>query len=116
MTLTTEARGPIAEAAPCGLSNHYLEIQAICDALGHAAQLEMANAIERGDDLAREHAYGRWLGVRGILRALEGRMDEWSPTEREMMLRIDWTRPQFRFPGIERFEVPTVEPGSGDGA
>jgi hypothetical protein len=30
-----------------------------------------------------------------------------------MLHRIDWGREQFRFPGIEAFDVPTVEPGSG---
>ena len=53
----------------CSLPTHYPELQALCDALGHAAQLEMAEAIERGDDVSRERAYGKWLGARGILRA-----------------------------------------------
>ena len=59
----TWERGPA-----CGLPAHYLELQALCDALGHAAQQEMAEAIERGDAVSRERAYGKWLGVRGILR------------------------------------------------
>ena len=96
-----------------GLSEHYLELQALCDALGHAAQLEMAEAIERGDVVARERAYGKWLGVRGILRAVEGRMDEWTPLELRMLERIDRERQQFRFPGIEQFEAVTLtEPGA----
>ena len=30
-----------------------------------------------------------------------------------MLERIDWTREQFRFPGIEAFDVPVSEPGAG---
>jgi hypothetical protein len=97
----------------CGLPAHYLELQALCDALGHAAQSEMALAIEVGDEVARERAYGKWLGVRGILRAIEARTDEWTPTESEMLARIDWDRPQFRFPGLEVFEAAApTEPGA----
>ena len=99
----------------CLLPAHYTELQALCDALGYAAQQEMAEAIERGDSLAREAAYGKWLGVRGLLRALEVREDEWTPVERAMLARIDWARRQFRFPGIEAFDVPLREPG-GNGA
>ncbi len=98
----------------CGLPAHYRELQALCDALGHAAQQEMASAIESGDDLARERAYGKWLGVRGILRAIEARSDEWTPVEAEMLARIDWSRDQFRFPGLELFEAAAPsEPGAG---
>jgi hypothetical protein len=28
-----------------------------------------------------------------------------------MLERIDWQREQFRFPGIEAFEVPQTQPG-----
>jgi len=28
-----------------------------------------------------------------------------------MLERIDWEREQFRFPGIEAFDVPLTEPG-----
>src|SRR5690242_9193607 len=115
MTGLTEAfgsrqfeRGPL-----CGLPAHYSELQAVCDALGHAAQLEMAEAIERDDEVARERAYGKWLGIRGMLRAVEARPDEWTATERSMLERIDWSRNQFRFPGIETFEAVTLtEPGA----
>lgn len=101
-------RGP-----ECGLPAHYPELQAVCDALGHAAQQEMADAIERGDDVARERAYGKWLGIRGMLRAVEARSDEWTPLERALLERIDWSRNQFRFPGIEAFEdVALTEPGA----
>ena len=101
-------RGP-----QCGLPAHYPELQAVCDALGHAAQQEMADAIERGDDVARERAYGKWLGIRGMLRAVEARSDEWTPLERALLERIDWSRNQFRFPGIEAFEdVALTEPGA----
>jgi hypothetical protein len=97
----------------CGLPAHYLELQAICDALAHAAQAEMADAIERGDDIGRERAYGKWLGIRGMLRAVEARSDEWTPLEWTMLERIDWARGQFRFPGIEAFEnVDLTEPGA----
>ena len=97
----------------CSLPTHYPELQALCDALGHAAQLEMAEAIERGDDVARERAYGKWLGVRGILRAVEARADEWTLLEWRMLERIDWQRNQFRFPGIESFETAELtEPGA----
>jgi hypothetical protein len=96
----------------CLLPAHYTEIQAICDALSYAAQQEMAEAIEQGDTLGRERAYGKWLGLRGILRAIEARQDEWTPAERAMLARIDWTREQFRFPGLEAFEVPSSEPGA----
>src|SRR5689334_8874612 len=84
----------------CGLPAHYLELQAVCDALAHAAQQEMADAIERDDALGRERAYGKWLGIRGMLRAVEARTDEWTPLEWQMLERIDWRRAQFRFPGI----------------
>jgi hypothetical protein len=101
----------------CGLPAHYSEIQAVCDALGHAAQLEMAEAIEHDDEVARERAYGKWLGVRAILRAVEARLDEWTPLERCMLERIDWEHSQFRFPGIEAFEaVEPSEPGAGTAA
>jgi hypothetical protein len=93
------------------LREHYRELQAICDALGHAAQLEMAAAIESGDDGARELAQGKWLGVRGILRAIEGRRDEWTATELAMLDRIDPDGPHFRFPGRDAFDVATTEPG-----
>ena len=96
----------------CALPAHYLELQALVDALGYAAQAEMAEAIERADELARERAFGKWLGLRGLMRAVEARMDEWSPLERAMLERIDWAREQFRFPGVEAFEGPTVEPGA----
>ncbi|MDQ3810613.1 MAG: hypothetical protein M3336_10010 [Chloroflexota bacterium] len=105
--------GPYGRGAGCALAAHYAEIQAVCDALGHAAQLEMAEAIERGDEVGRERAYGKWLGIRGMLRAIEARSDEWTPVEQQMLERIDWGAEQFRFPGIEPFEVPLTEPGAG---
>ena len=100
-------RGP-----ECRLPAHYTEIQALCDALGYAAQPEMAEALERDDEVGRERAYGKWLALRGILRAVEARQDEWTPGELAMLARIDWAREQFRFPGIERFEVAPSEPGA----
>ena len=114
MPLLTErfGRGPYERAAGCALPAHYAELQALCDALGHAAQQEMAEAIERGDELGRERAYGKWLGLRGILRALEARTDEWTQAELQMLERIDWSTPQFRFPGIEAFDVEMTEPGA----
>src|SRR5947209_10903050 len=105
--------GPAQRAAGCALPAHYPELQALCDALGHAAQQEMATAIERGDEVARERAYGKWLGVRGILRAVEARTDEWTPLEWAMLERIDWDHDQFRFPEIEAFNVALSEPGDG---
>src|ERR1700737_4337214 len=107
--------GPYARGPACALPAHYSELQALCDALGHAAQLEMAEAITRGDDIARERAYGKWLGVRGILRAIEARHDEWTPDEWRMLERIDWEREQFRFPGIDAFDVAVRGPGHGPG-
>jgi hypothetical protein len=102
-----------ARSPECALPAHYAELQALCDALGHAAQQEMAAAIQIGDEVARERAYGKWLGVRGILRAVEARADEWTPLEWAMLERIDWERNQFRFPGIEPFEeVAPTEPGA----
>ena len=98
-------------SAGCRLPAHCLELQALCDALGHAAQLEMAAAIDRDDVSGRERAYGKWLAVRGILRAVEGRSDEWTSTEIEMLGRIDWERECFRAPGSEAFDVPLTEPG-----
>ena len=106
--------GPYQRGAECALPAHYLELQALCDALGHAAQREMAEAIERGDDQGRERAYGKWLGVRGILRAIEARPDEWTAGEAEMLECIDWQRVQFRFPGSEAFDVALTEPGGRD--
>src|SRR5437868_12037459 len=105
-------RNGLERAPDCGLTAHYRELQALCDALGHAAQLEMAEAIGRGDEAARERAYGKWLGVRGILRAVEARGDEWTPFELHMLERIDWEHEQFRFPGIEAFDVAVSEPGA----
>jgi hypothetical protein len=105
--------GPYTRGADCALPAHYLELQALCDALGHAAQHEMADAIERGDELGRERAYGKWLGLRGILRAIEARPDEWTHTELEMLERIDWAQPRFRFPGVEAFDdVAVSKPGA----
>src|SRR5438105_9670897 len=101
----------VQRSAECALQAHYAELQALCDALGHAAKQEMGDAIERDDEVARERAYGKWLGLRGILRAVEARADEWSPTEWQMLERIDWQREQFRFPGIEAFDVALTEPG-----
>ena len=103
--------GPYSRGAGCALPAHYAELQALCDALSYAAQQEMAAAIEAGDDIARERAYGKWLGLRGILRAIEARPDEWTPEEWRMLERIDWQREQFRFPGLEAFEVSLTEPG-----
>ncbi len=54
-----------SRGADCGVPAHYSEMQAGCDALGHAAQQEMAAANERGDEFARERAYGKRLGIRG---------------------------------------------------
>ena len=105
--------GPYVRGPACGLPAHYAELQALCDALGHAAQQEMATAIQRGDDVGRERAYGKWLGVRGILRAIEARSDEWTAQEWQMLERIDWEREQFRFPGIDAFDVALTEPGDG---
>jgi hypothetical protein len=93
------------------LGGHYAELQALCDALGHAAQQEMAEAIERSDEPARELAYGKWLGVRAILRAIEARTDEWTPAEWQMLQRIDWSSNRFHFPGSEAFDVDLTEPG-----
>lgn len=104
--------GPFTRGVDCALPAHYAELQALCDALGHAAQHEMADAIAAGDPIARERAYGKWLGLRGILRAIEARPDEWTPTERQMLEAIDWTHEQFRFPGLEAFDVRVTEPGA----
>jgi hypothetical protein len=105
-------RAGVQRAAECALQAHYPELQALCDALGHAAQQEMADAIERDDEVARERAYGKWLGVSGILRAVEARTDEWTPVELAMLERIDWEHEQFRFPGIDAFDVSLSEPGA----
>jgi hypothetical protein len=105
--------GPYVRGDGCALPAHYGELQALCDALGHAAQQEMVDAIAAADPLARERAYGKWLGVRGLLRAIEARSDEWTATEWQMLERIDWARVQFRFPGIDAFDVPLTEPGAG---
>lgn len=99
--------------AECRLPAHYREIQAVVDSLSHAAQLEMTDAIAAGDEVQRERAYGKWLAFRGILRAVEGRQDEWSLHELAMLARIDWEREQFRFPGIELFDSTAItEPGA----
>jgi hypothetical protein len=103
--------GPYTRAPECALPAHYLELQALCDALGHAAQYEMSQAIDAADDLGRERAYGKWLGLRAILRVIEARTDEWTPAEWDMLERIDWTIERFNFPGVEAFQVPTSEPG-----
>jgi hypothetical protein len=103
--------GPFDRGAGCKLPGHYSELQALCDALGHAAQAEMADAILRSDPLGRERAYGKWLGLRGILRAVEARTDEWTPIEAEMLERIDWEQERFVFPGSEAFDIARSEPG-----
>jgi hypothetical protein len=105
------SHGPYQRAPGCALPAHYAELQALCDALGHAAQQEMAQAIEQHDEVARERAYGKWLGLRGILRAIEARPDEWTPTEWHMLSLIDWQSERFLFPGVEAFNVPLTEPG-----
>jgi len=112
MSLARFAGGPYTRSADCALPAHYAELQALCDALGHAAQTEMAEALQRNDSAGRELAFGKWLGIRGILRAIEARSDEWTPHEAEMLARIDWSREQFRFPGIDAFDVQLTEPGS----
>jgi hypothetical protein len=112
VSLDRFAGGPYTRGSGCALPAHYAELQALCDALGHAAQTEMAEAIERADPEGRELAFGKWLGIRGILRAIEARSDEWTPHERDMLARIDWSREQFRFPGIEAFDVQLTEPGA----
>ncbi len=104
-------QGPYGRGPDCRLPAHYAELQALCDALGHAAQLEMAEAIERSDARGRERAYGKWLGLRGILRALEARTDEWTPAEVDMLERIDWVQERFVFPGSEAFDTAQSEPG-----
>lgn len=91
--------------------DHDSEYLAQASVAAVAAQQEMAAAIERQDALGRERAIGTWLALRGIMRAVEGRLDEWSVPERAMLERIDWRREQFRFPGIDAFAGPTVEPG-----
>jgi len=111
--MTPFGGGPYTRGPDCALPAHYAELQALCDALSHAAQLEMADAVQRADELGRERAYGKWLGARGILRAIEGRTDEWTSTEQQMLECIDWSRPQFRFPGLEGFDVALTEPGTG---
>ena len=110
--MTKFGGGPYTRGEQCALPAHYPELQALCDALGHAAQLEMADAVEHGDECGRERAYGKWLGVRGILRAIEARTDEWTPLEWQMLESIDWELGQFRFPGIEAFDVALTEPGA----
>ena len=37
---------------------------------------------------------------------------EWTPGEWLMLERIDWEHEQFRFPGIEAFDVAVSEPGA----
>jgi hypothetical protein len=111
MNLERFAGGPYTRGERCALPAHYAELQALCDALGHAAQTEMVDAIQLSNDRARELAYGKWLGVRGILRAIEARSDEWTPREQEMLARINWSAEQFRFPGLESFDVELSEPG-----
>ncbi len=103
--------GPYARVPDCALPAHYAELQALCDALGHAAQQEMTEAIECDDTLGRERAYGKWLGLRSILRAIEARTDEWTRAEWQMLERINWDVDQFAFPGIEAFNVPATSPG-----
>lgn len=82
----------------CPLEAHYTQLQAIIDALGHAAQLHMSDAIEaediwrwlaerargysnpiRSDCLAaavecasiREQHYGAWIALGKVLRVVE---------------------------------------------
>jgi hypothetical protein len=78
-----------------------------CDALSFAAQLEMSDAIACQDVPARERAYGKWLALRGLLRAVEGRIDEWRPVEIEMLGGIDW---QLRSRGSRRSMGPCASP------
>jgi hypothetical protein len=63
------------------------------------------------DQHIRGGPYARGPDVRGILRAVEARPDEWMPEEWQMLERIDWEREQFRFPGIDAFDVSVREPG-----
>lgn len=106
--------GGFVRGEGCALPAHYLELQAICDALSFAAQQEMAEAVERQDALARECAYGKWLAYRGILRVVEAREDEWTPAERAMLERIDWDHERFLFPGREAFDVAPARLGEAE--
>lgn len=109
-------RGEGHQRAPeCTLEAHFRQIQAITDALMFAAQLEMTQAIEAGDDAARERAYGKWIGVKGVSRAAEMATYDFTPTELEMWKLIDWENETFNFPGKEAFPSLSEQHLPGEG-
>ena len=82
-------RPAFSRGAACGLPAHYAELQALCDALGHAAQLEMAQRRRAGRHGRSRAGVRQVARRRGILRAIEARADEWTPVEWRMLERID---------------------------
>lgn len=115
----------------CTLQAHYIQVQAMCDALGFAAQQAQARELElqqsaqiaagdgsaTGDSeaivdylrLADKHGrkaeywYGVFQGLRGLLRAIEGNIFELEQLERDMLGRVRWDLdpPRFMIPGFE---------------
>lgn len=119
----------------CDMRAHYAQLQAMCDALGYAAQKLQSESAERterayrqaGMRLARlqqrdayaaadeaishrlkaNYWYGVFQGLRGLLRALEGNTGELHEYEKEMLLRINWDAdpPHFTVPGFEHVKL-----------
>jgi hypothetical protein len=119
----------------CHMRAHYDQIQALCDALGFAAQEQQGAEVQKVEQHQRragklladfdqrdaytaaraaheaekraEYQYGLFQGYRGLLRALEGNTGELTPREQELMQRIDWDaeRPHFRVPGFDHVRI-----------
>jgi hypothetical protein len=97
----------------CKLIAHYKELQVYCDALGWAAQQRQARFLEQDDLEKANYWYGIFQGLRTVLRAVEGNIGELTPEEQQALTQIDWSKPQFQFPGIEEFHNATPsEPGA----
>lgn len=127
----------------CTMQAHYAQIQAMCDAMGFAAQRQQAGFIEKYTNIMAAAADGTWAklgftdskqclvaavradqlshywygvfqGYRGLLRALEGNVGELHAVEREMLDRIDWDTPHFVVPGFEHVKLEDQHlPGEG---
>lgn len=110
----------------CTLLAHCRQVQLLSDAMEFAAQVELAAAVEQWESLKgaivgrkvigtrfaleladAQHmvgvAYGKWLGAKGFHRLAEGSTYDCTPTELDMLARVNWDAETFEFPGKEAF-------------
>lgn len=115
MTIAYRGEGHAIQPG-CTLKAHYAQVQAVCDALGFAAQQLQAHGVEVGNDSMINYWYGVFQGYRGLLRALEGNTGELEQVEQDMLARIDWDAevPHFVVPGFEHVSLQDQHlPGEG---